>query len=61
MFKKFNEDNFIHDLLISGTECVEEITDRNEALNKFYNTVKPVLNVHAPLKKKGIKRSHQPS
>ena len=59
--KKFNDENFIHDLLISGIECVETITDPNEALHMFYDIVKSVLNVHAPLKQKRIKRAHQPN
>ena len=60
-FTKFSEENFIHDLLISGIEVVEAITDRNESLNKFYDIEKSPLNVHVPLKQKQNKRAHQPN
>ena len=48
-------------MLISGIEVVEAITDPNESLNKFYDIEKSVLNVHAPLKQKRIKRAEQPN
>jgi len=54
-FNKFNENNFRSDLLCSGLENVETITNPNEALDLFYN----ILDGHAPIKEKRIKRVHQ--
>ena len=59
-FKKFNENNFRSDLLCSGLENVETITDPNAALYLFYNILNGVLSKHAPIKEKRIKRTHQP-
>jgi len=52
LFNKFNENNFRSDLLYSGLENVETITNPNEALDLFYNILDGVLSKHAPIKEK---------
>jgi len=59
-FKTFNGNNFRSDLLCSGLENVETVTDPNAALYLFYNILNGVLSKHAPIKEKRIKRTHQP-
>jgi len=60
LFNTFNENNFRSDLLCSGLENVETITDQNSALYLFYIILNGVLSKHAPIKEKRIKRTHQP-
>lgn len=59
-FKNFNESLFRSDLNDSNLKLVETFTDPNVALNMFYDTLKTVLDKHAPLKEKRIKREYQP-
>ena len=59
-FKKFSEVDFIKDLTSQPFDVIFEIEDPNEALDLWYDLIKTVLNKHAPIVKKRIKRKYQP-
>lgn len=59
-FSKCNENEFNMDLLNYGIDYVESIPYPSHALDIFYNIFYDVLNKHAPIKVKRIKRQHQP-
>lgn len=59
-FKKFREENFQRDLMLSNLNCIEAIANPNTALNVFYNILNNVLSKHAPIKRKRIKYKTQP-
>ena len=59
-FKDFSADNFVADLNNLPWNTMEMFTDVNEALEHWQALFNDVLNSHAPLKKKRVKRLHQP-
>jgi len=59
-FSNFDEDKFQNELLCSGLENIESLTNPNDALNMFYSILNRVLSKHAPIKEKRVKREHQP-
>jgi hypothetical protein len=59
MTKTFSEENFQRDLLTSGKDITETITNPNNSLNFFCFVLNEVLAKHAPMKEKRAKREHQ--
>ena len=59
-FKSFNEDLFLEDLSKQPFDIVCEITDPNEALDLWIFLITNVLDKHAPVLTKRIKRKYQP-
>ena len=59
-FKKFNEEKFNNDLIMSDLQNVEHIENPNEALSTLYTIMNHILEIHAPIKSKRIKREIQP-
>ncbi|VDI04166.1 Hypothetical predicted protein [Mytilus galloprovincialis] len=57
--KHFNENDFVNDISQCSFNCVLEIDDPEEALLSFLNIFTKVLNHHAPLIKKRVKRLYQ--
>jgi hypothetical protein len=60
MTKTFCEEDFQRDLLTSGIDITETITNPNNSLNFFYSVLNEVLAKHALMKEKRVKREHQP-
>ncbi len=58
--KRFNSDAFIGDLTQVPFHLVQSIDDPNEALSLWYQMFEDTLNMLAPLRKKRVKRWHQP-
>ena len=59
-FKNFNEDHFKQDLAHSNVHLIENINNPNNALSLFYEIVNNILEKHAPIKEKRVKRNVQP-
>jgi hypothetical protein len=59
MTKTFCEEKFQRDLLTSGIDISETITNPNNS-NFFYSVLNEVLSKIAPMKEKLVKREHQP-
>ena len=59
-FSNFEEDKFQCELLCSGLENLESLTNPNDALNVLCSILIRVLSKHAPIKEKRVKREHQP-
>jgi hypothetical protein len=60
MTKTFCEEYFQRDLLTSGIDITETITNPNKYLDFFYFILNEVLAKHAPMKEKRVIREHQP-
>ena len=58
--KSFNPDNFLADMAGAPWYMVEQSVNPNEALASSYDIFEEVLNAHAPIKKKRVKRWVQP-
>lgn len=59
-FKHFKEDAFLCDLHFAPLDLVYQETDVNQALNTWYNVFLPVVNKHAPLRKRRVKHPSLP-
>ena len=60
IFKHFNKEAFFHDLNIAPFNNVFNTSDPEQALDTFYCTILPVINKHAPLRKKRVKSAVLP-
>ena len=60
VFKNFDKDTFFHDLNSASFDNVLNSSDPNQALDSFYNTILPIMNKHAPLRKKRVKSAALP-
>ena len=54
-FKNFQKEAFFQDLNLVPFSNVFNTSDPNDALDDFYNNLLPVINKHAPLRKKRVK------
>ena len=54
-FKNFNETNFLFDLSLLPFANVCDHSDPDEALSVWYDTIKPVIDKHAPIQHKRVK------
>ena len=59
-FKNFQKEAFFQDLNSVPFSNIFNISDPNEALDDFYKTILPVINKHAPLRKKRVKSAVLP-
>lgn len=59
-FKRFEVNSFKEDLRNVNINLVETCPTPNDSLQYFYNVLNRVLNKHAPMKEKRVKRDHQP-
>lgn len=58
-FKRFNKSSFQSDLLRSDLNLAETFVDTNESLSYLYNVLNNTLSIHAPVKKKRTKFTHE--
>ena len=54
-FKNFNDTNFLFDLNLLTFANVCDHSDPDEALSVWYDTIKPVIDKHAPIQHKRVK------
>ena len=59
-FKNFDKSSFLHDIYGVNFDILETISDTNLFLDKLYYMLNCVLDKHAPLKCKRVKRLQQP-
>ena len=59
-YKDFNKDTFLQDLMSVQWSVLDTLSDINEALSKWYDMFIDVVNKHAPLKEKRVKKAKQP-
>ena len=59
-FKSFQKEAFFQDLNSIPLNNVLNSSDPSEALHVFYNTLLPIINKHAPLRKKRVKSAALP-
>lgn len=59
-FKRFNEANFLNDLRNTPFDLVYQETDPDSALLLWYNLFNPVLDKHAPLRQRRVKKEKPP-
>ena len=60
-FKTFNKDNFLFDLSKSNFAHVTNFPDPDEATTAFLNTLLPVIDKHAPIRRKRVKHPTIPN
>ena len=60
VFKNFDKDTFSHDLNRAPFNNVFNNSDPNQALDSFYSTLLPIIDKHAPLRKKRVKSAVLP-
>ena len=53
-FKHFNQDDFLRDLISAPFAAVLEVSDPTTALTAWYYAFLPVVEKHAPLRRKRI-------
>jgi hypothetical protein len=59
-YKIFVENEFLKDLSYAPFNKVEYVDDPNDALKIWYNLFNAILNKHAPIVAKRVKRDKQP-
>jgi hypothetical protein len=59
-YKTFVESEFLKDLSYAPFNKVEYVDDPNDALKIWYNLLNAILNKHAPIVTKRVKRDKQP-
>ena len=59
-FKHFNQTLFLHDLHQADFNMVYDFSNANDALNAFYNILSPIVNKHAPIRRKRVKHPTLP-
>ena len=59
-FKKFNENNFLRDLSEAPFMDVYQYDDPNQALSAWYRVFLPILDKHAPIRRKRVKHTSHP-
>lgn len=59
-FKNFDRDAFLYDLNLVSFDPVFNHADPDQALDCWYDTVVPILNKHAPIKKRRVKHPKLP-
>ena len=59
-FKRFNKDAFLFDLNCAPFCDVYKFKNPDDALSVWYNIIMPIINVHAPLRKKRVKHAVLP-
>ena len=57
--KKFNDNDFMNDLRSTPLNDIEKLNDCNAALEQLYLLLNQVVNKHAPIRKKRVKRQHK--
>ena len=59
-FKHFNQDDFLRDLSSAPSAAVLEVSDPTTALVAWYEAFLPVIQKHAPLRRKRVKHPTLP-
>ena len=59
-FKSFNKNMFLADLSVAPFHLVYNYTDPNDALSVWYNIFLPIIDKHAPLRRKRVKHPKLP-
>ncbi len=59
-FKKFEKEAFQAELMFSGLDEIDSLSNSNDALKRFYEILNGILSKHAPVKDKRVKRENQP-
>ena len=59
-FKRFNTDAFLFDLSCAPFCDVYKFDNPDDALSVWYDIIMPIINVHAPLRKKRVKHPKLP-
>ena len=59
-FKNFEKNDFLHDLYLTPFDNISQCTDATQALNIFYDMLKPVVDKHAPMRRKRVKQQILP-
>lgn len=59
-FKRFDSTSFLADLHNTPFHCVYNETDPNQALELWLSLFIPILNKHAPIRRKRVKNKSQP-
>lgn len=59
-FKRFNVDYFLHDLSLAKFENVYQTSDPEHVFSIFYEIFIPVINKHAPLRRKRVQHQTLP-
>ena len=59
-FKRFNEDAFLFYLSCAPFCDVYKFDNPDDALSVWYDIIMPIINVHAPLRKKRVKHPNLP-
>ena len=59
-FRNFNVDDYLCDLNQADFNHVYDATDPDDALSILYGTLVPIINKHAPLRKKRVKQATLP-
>ena len=60
-FKKFDENAFIHDLHLAPFGLVIQENDVNVALSAWYDILNPIIDKHAPVRKRRVKHPEIPA
>lgn len=56
----FNESKFLDDMSKQPWEIINDVEDLDIAVEKFIHLFKSVMDIHAPLRSKRVKRNNQP-
>ena len=59
-FKHFDQNAFLYDLHRTDFTCVYNCNDANDALNSLYDTFIPIVDKHAPIRRKRVKHPTLP-